>query len=499
MKNLYLKLFTLVCLCSIQNADAQIYGISEMFVDHYPFATYDKIIAADQYGTKVVAASVKKVKYEVHFPKFEAGNVKIFELGYLMGNPYRWEFEIKGNASVFDIKRTSRNKTIVLGGFVDSLVLDSTSIPGDLHTSAFVVSFSEFGEIEWYYIIDSLNETILMSSITENDNNEIIIAGIENSISSSIYKFNPINGNVISRKYFDGLRSIASIKYKDGYYYMSGTASDLSYIDSIQVTTAHITGYTTYLAKLDSNFNAVWVLPKPYITFDLNSEIEIDSTTIFWSKYESPTHMNLSQSYTIVDFNGQILDDKIFPSSFINFDFETRLIERVKYNNADSYLFIRRENKDYWMYRVNKQGDLDSTLIIQNSHIELYDFEGEGDLVLTGSIIGDTLKTPQSLMVNPEADSMKLYNFLIYFSQFTTTGIDHSNNSEVLFYPNPAHDFIQSSEKFKGYAILTLEGKVLDEKLEDGDVVRVDNLEEGLYILKTIQGNRIVYSKFYKK
>ncbi len=498
MKKIYVLLFVF---CNSFLANAQM-PLQEFFVETYPFKPNGKVIAIDQSADfRLSGASIERLKYEAQFPMQLAGNIHVFELAYLMGNPYRWAYDIKGNATVFDILRTKNRKTIVVGAFVDSLILDSIRIQGDLHTASFVLSISELGELEWYTLMDSSMETILMSSVCENDNNEIIVAGIENSISSSIYKLNPSNGAILQHKYFDGLRSISSIQYKNNKYFISGTASDFSTIDTIEFINPLSSGYITYIARLDDNFKAEWLVPKPYITFDLNSSIKIDSTTLIWARYEQGNSLvAMDHSFGIYDFDGNLLAEKNHQVQFISFDFDNKLIVPSKNFGPDSYYYIRKHQNNYLAYFLRKTGELDSVKIISNSDVDLFDISGHGDITLVGSINGDSLRTPLTAVGNPYLDSNLTQNFFIHYNQSILIGIDkESNNIHPSFYPNPVTDKIQITQEYLNVSIYDINGRRIFTDDSNKKVLDLSNLEPGLYTLE-LKDNRSTYrNKLLKK
>lgn len=95
-----------------------------------------------------------------------------------------------------------------------------------------------------------------------------------------------------------------------------------------------------------------------------------------------------------------------------------------------------------------------------------------------------------------------LNNYIEYTSYCETTEIESVENSTVGIYPNPTSDELHiprssNSEHFHELQIMDVCGKVVYEKMYT-EVIHVNSLERGTYILRLKSANKIRFAKFLK-
>ena len=93
-------------------------------------------------------------------------------------------------------------------------------------------------------------------------------------------------------------------------------------------------------------------------------------------------------------------------------------------------------------------------------------------------------------------------NYIEYTSYCETTEIESVENSTVGIYPNPTSDELHiprssNSEHFHELQIMDVCGKVVYEKMYT-EVIHVNSLERGTYILRLKSANKIRFAKFLK-
>ncbi len=495
-------LFLLIVLMTFLNVNAQQnFPVIEEFVDVYNNDTELPIICIDRNELYVVGVALKKKKNNSLSPLQSVGELTIFEKKLLMSNPDRWQFKIEGNAYAYDIIRTTRNRTIVVGAFVDSIRINQQTIfSNPFHFSSFVISLDSLGNFEWIKTNYFFNQNWIATSVDEDDEKNLVVVGLKNDIYTIVWKYNPINGDSLLYKSFDEVRTLTSVKCIDDHYYISGTVDDFGSLDTFTIRNPQQTGYNVFLAKLDKQFNVKWLRTKPYITFDFHSELEVswNEFTLFWANYSLDSVQGLVQNLCIIDTNNNILKEKNYTAQFTNFEFDNKLIESSSLY-ANSFYYIKENNDNYYMNLIGTNGLSDSILIFNNSNVELYDFEGENLLALAGILKGDTLRSITSRVPNVNADSNKFMNFITYYLQGLTTSVNEKRDSEIFAYPNPVDKLLLfNSTEIQEIVLLDLNGKELL-RCNNHRYVDLNDLDTGMYILKIKVADRYLHQKIIKK
>lgn len=498
MKYLYFIIAFFACSTSYGQ---QNFPVHEQFVDYFRYNTQSPVICIDRVENILVGVAIQKNKNQPLVPYQSVGNLMVFEENLMMGNPDRWVFTIEGNAYAYDIIRTSRNKAVVVGAFQDSIRVAGQTIIGDeSHLSSFVISIDSLGSFEWIKTNYNLNQNWIATSVVEDEDKNLVVVGLKNDIYSIVCKHRALNGDTILVKSFDEVRTFSSVNSINNHYYISGTVDDFGSLDTFSINNPLHTGYNTFLAKLDKQFNVQWLITKPYITFDFHSELEVafNKSTLLWANYSLTNTNELVQNLCIIDTNKNIIQEQNYSSQLTSFEFENKLIESNTLN-PNSFYYIKERNNNYFMYLLNTVGVADSILIFNNSDIELYDFEGENLLALAGLLKGDTLRSITSSVPNINADSAKYMNFIAYYMQALLLGTNDSKQDEVFAYPNPVEDILYINiSNTEELILLDLNGREVNRNLNLNSI-SVNDLDTGMYILKIKVAGRYLYYKILKK
>jgi len=168
------------------------------------------------------------------------------------------------------------------------------------------------------------------------------------------------------------------------------------------------------------------------------------------------------------------------------YDAAGNVIDYATYNwNAflENWYNVRREIKEY---------DLtwdQSELICPETYSYLFE---------TGKLTSFELYS-----LNPIFNDWQLESESYYYFSEVITGADEANAAEALkLFPNPVSDLLTlgaNAPRTSSYQITDLSGRVLQyEKSWNGGVIDVSRLIPGSYIIRLIEGNRVIMGKFIK-
>lgn len=499
MKKLYLLIFALGVL-SQASAQQGALGIWDLFSESYPMPADYKTLNVGQKGSYTVSAAILQKTFASQFPEQKCGPLKIFALNFLMGNPYRWEVNVNGNIFPYDVKIMNDHSTIVTGAFVDSFHVGNYSFQSNQFiASSFVMSIDVTGEINWITLLQDSIFNTLATTITSIESGNIVVAGLTSDIESSIWKFNPQTGQLLSSKTFEQVRTFSSIIEVNNALYIAGSSGDLSKIDTFTIQTALNTGYVNFLAKLDTNFLTINLKCKPYITFDFTSQLELNSKSknILWGYFFQSNTNQFKQGFDVINSQDNlVLHYEAFPQQFLD-EFDNRLM--VPTLNSGLFYVLRKLNNNYYAYDLGTSG-IDSARIITNSQAKIYDVgsDSENGFTTVGVFTGDSLRTNINTLFNPYVDSAMSQNFLSHYQELIL-GIEDQNRNEIKVYPNPANDVLSLAlEDVLKVDIFTLQGKLIDEQYNTNRIY-IHQLPAGMYLLKANTSFHNYVVKFIKR
>ncbi len=119
-------------------------------------------------------------------------------------------------------------------------------------------------------------------------------------------------------------------------------------------------------------------------------------------------------------------------------------------------------------------------------------FDAEQYILLNSAILPNI--TPSFVQSTFEIDYVRVYQQ----SALNTDNQELIVNFEI--YPNPAKDKITilSNHKLESYSIIDLQGKTVLKQDFSTNEIDVNNLQDGMYVLKIISNNQIIAKKFIK-
>ncbi|MFM9947892.1 MAG: T9SS type A sorting domain-containing protein [Saprospiraceae bacterium] len=150
-------------------------------------------------------------------------------------------------------------------------------------------------------------------------------------------------------------------------------------------------------------------------------------------------------------------------------------------------------------------GDVPEIWVPESQDIKVYDLSLSSEGVRCPPNHAETLKDAilisRDYYTNFQSFELLFQDFY-YYSEFIT-GTDEAPASEALkLFPNPVRDLLTpgaNAPRASSYQITDLNGRILQqEKSWDGDGIDVSWLIPGSYVIRLIEGNRIITGKFIK-
>lgn len=484
------------------NSQAQRVGweLMEVFVEAYPASASSKFISGDRFEYNLVGSYIKPTTNNSMVPGQKCGPLTVFSLNFMMGNPYRWQVNAKGNIYPFETIISSLDSTTyVVGAFLDSIRIDTlVAYARPWVHSGFVLSIDKYGEVNWLQILDDTLTNVLPTCVEILTNKQIVVAGLFNDVESKIWKLNSMNGYIVKSKLLPEVRTFSSVKYFNSKLYLAGSASSWAHVDTFTITDPHQTGYVNFLAQMDTSLSTTNLKSTSYVTFDFSSHLRINPYTnqILWSHFGTSDHHVIKQHFKVFDnnFQQQLAVEKGVGNNWEAFS--NRLVAPSPLNGF--YFLNQKFNKDYYLFNLN---DLtDSAKIVWNSNAEIYDlaYDNHFEFSIMGEYFGDTLHTVTARYPNPYADSSKSQNFLAHYMEIPL-GINTTIERNLNVYPNPSSSEISISldEKIDEIQVYSLDGK-LKETIYNQKNLNISNYVNGMYLIKVLSNQKVYQSKFVK-
>ncbi len=204
--------------------------------------------------------------------------------------------------------------------------------------------------------------------------------------------------------------------------------------------------------------------------------------SIAYNKNLDENNFGCSKSDTTLDFyeNNNYF---YYPILSGNFYFQSSMELYKAYEiNYNSTFGISKNLKHY--YAISDSLLQTSTYVFDEQYINnlgrtvlhYFEFETINDEILVGTIInGDTTGTIFNL---PDDLSIK----------------ENILQNKLKFYPNPATNQITLKGNYKSIAIYNNLGQVVIEQLNPNQVINVNHLSKGLYFIKGVDKNDVIYS-----
>jgi hypothetical protein len=367
-----------------------------------------------------------------------------------------WTKRFPGHGGGFDIAATKTDDIIITGAFYDSIYFGGDTLKSAAFAQGmFLASFTSDGSLNWAHSDTSQWGGDLGVSITIADESSFYVCGISQSIQGMLRKYDH-KGQKTWEKVILGVRNIdAVVLDRDRNIYLSGTATPEATFDTVPMPKdSAVSGYVSFVAKLDPSGKALWLRANPFTTFNISTSLAIDGFGYLSRVRQSGDFM--SMIYEVIDpWNDSVMTSWSFPVSTGDFN-------RIPTNCLTS---SGSSNQFFGPYFVNCHND--TTVIYQLGHgisfqgvIFLLDtiavFKGGGlrceaislynqAIYLSGYFHDPTLSLG-SVVVTNDNNSAK-FETSTFLTRITPTPLQsvrtpNGPQPSVTVYPNPATDAI---------------------------------------------------------
>lgn len=261
-------------------------------------------------------------------------------------------------------------------------------------------------------------------------------------------------------------------------------------------------------SKINYNGSTVWINPIFIANFINGRATGIanfeDELIITGNNYSGPDN---TVSYYLFDTTNNYLDYREFGHGF----FKSNLYTNPLMIDSNSFVVAGRNQKHeidsaYWGWFINFQYPdsmiWDRTYHYNNSSDQLfYDLKrtSDGGFMLCGFNKNDSLNVNNSWVVKLDSNGCDVPNCVALGSK------ESKSNSEIsiVISPNPANNFIDikmnGSNKKHLVQIFSTDGAFIQETVVDkSDRIQLDNLANGIYLLKFTNANTSSNPQFYK-
>lgn len=434
-------------------------------------------------------------------------------------------------------------KVYILGYYKNSsLVFDSITLTNAGGNDIFLAKYDSNGEVIWAKSAGGTYDDFAYS-ISANTSGSIYVVGEfksktinfgtttlnNNGISDVFFVKYSEDGNILWAKSAGGFDidyalSVASDVI--GNVYLAGGFRSQSLIfDSITLTNMTMGYDDIFAAKFDNNGNVIWAKSaggsgyefanaitlnasgNAYVTGQFNSStISFGSKTltntgyddIFLTAYDSNGNIlwaksasgnNNDEAHSIdLDASGNVYVAGYSMSSIISFGSATL----TNTNSGNDKLFLSKYDANGNPIWVKSD---DETGVAEAFSVKV---DASGRVYIAGTFWSSSIVFGQTTLTNT-------YGSDIFYAKLTNNSITNIlNNSlqNISVYPNPVKDklIVENPQKSK-IEILNLEGvitKAID--LYDGEnIIEMQNLASGVYILRVIEDKEIMTMKFIKQ
>lgn len=329
---------------------------------------------------------------DVHLRKYNAEGVQI------------WEKIFQGDARILDMEIDADGNLVVCGGYINALTIDGENYTTPLFvTGSFLMKLDTLGNVLWHKVIVPVLYNNLLYALATDGSSNIYVTGLKNDIEAIFDKYNSA-GELIHSEDMLAVRTGSDIELDDdGNIYLAGTAPDYATFDGIHIPPEGTgTGYANFLAKYDSDFNALEVLGTRYFTFDFAPCLAKNSSGVFWRCTELPPVGFSQYNRTIhYDFVSGEMDtirrvDEAFGifSQFLQAPDDTTLylLENAGLTNK--------------ILQVNDDGETIDSLIYSGLNCKVELFESDSYNIWTGGYVYDSLVLDTITIFAEEGDNM---------------------------------------------------------------------------------------------
>ena len=300
-----------------------------------------------------------------------------------------WEQIFPGDARIMDMEIDADGNLVACGGYINSITIDGEIYTTPIFiTAKFLMKIDPDGNVLWHFADEpTVFSNILCALATDNASN-IYVTGLKNDIEAIFDKYNS-DGDLIYSEDMVAVRTGSAIELDaEGNIYLAGTAPDFATFDGIAIPAAGTgTGYSNFLVKYDSDFNAQDVLGSKYFTFDFMPALTKNSTGVFWRCTELPpvgfSQFNKTIHYDFV--SAEVDTIRRVPEAFGIF---TQLLQ----SPDDTTLYIlENAGLNNKILQINADGETVDSLTYDGLHCKVDVFQSDSYNIWTGGYIYDEL------------------------------------------------------------------------------------------------------------
>lgn len=329
---------------------------------------------------------------DIHFRKYNAAGEQL------------WEKVFPGDARIMDLAIDADGNIIACGGYINSV-----NIGGEIYTTpsfitgSFLIKFDTDGNILWQFpVIPAIYNNLFYSLATDNASN-IYVTGLKNDIEAIFDKYDPA-GELIHSEDLGPVRTGSAIELDDdGNIYLAGTTPDYATFDGIPIPPeGKGTGYTNFLTKFDSDFNALDVLGTKYFTFDFVPCLSKNATGVFWRCTELPP-VGFSQYNKTIHYDfatGEVDTIRRVDEAFGIFS------QFIQAPDDTTLLLLENAGLINKILRINAAGETIDSLIYSGFNCKVELFESNENNIWTGGYVYDSLVLDDITLFSEEGDNM---------------------------------------------------------------------------------------------
>lgn len=330
---------------------------------------------------------------DVHLRKYNADGIQL------------WEKIFPGDARIIDMAIDADGNLIACGGYINSLTIDGENYTTPIFiTGRFLMKLDTAGNLLWDFVDEpTVFSNILYAVATDNASN-IYVTGLKNDIDAILDKYNSA-GDLMHSEDLGAVRTGSAIEIDtDGNIYFAGTAPDYATFDGLAIPAAGTgSGYTNFLAKYDSDFNALDVIGTRYFTFDFAPTLAKNSTGVYWRCTELSADGFSQINKTIhYDFTTGFVDTiRTVPESF-------GIFSQFMQSPDDTTLYILENgglnNK---ILQINPDGETIDSLFYAGMSCEVDVFQSDSYNIWTGGYIYDFLELDTITLYAEDGDMLQ--------------------------------------------------------------------------------------------
>ncbi|MCZ4410003.1 T9SS type A sorting domain-containing protein [Cryomorphaceae bacterium 1068] len=411
-----------------------------------------------------------------------------------------WDIPLTGWSYISDCGLDTSGHCYFVGQSLDQISVGNETIPAS----------------SFFLIVTDLNGNIVLTDYNSdlNGHDARVSHGYLNKVFFGARSESWLNYSIISTADENGFSNIsidtihnANVNdincYHDGsqtHVVVAANGHAYATFDGVNPQPNSNTGYVNYLAVYDEAFNLAFTKAYSWSTFDFDSRATINQNGIYHLEMENGTLVSTNNNLWLrhFDYNGNCLDSISMLNSEI---FVIGVIEPDLQSTADgitslAFRSLLLGNEDTLRVFVMLNDILSAAEMKYIGQIHSHKISGDCntgiDIPLTYDDGTVDLNQQDSLVYIPSGPQLAITRTNLNCSLL---GLENSKHKRsILVYPNPASRNIQIDfENQMNWEIYTMEGKKA--LAGYGNTIDIQELENGLYLLKVKTKNNSYYSE----